>query len=102
MFGFFQYPGRERRRGPRKAQRRLVHVLFGGIEQPAETIDVSSRGVLIQAPQPYEPGSEVLLHDPISLNNRVFRVVWSQTNGGAWTIALEFQQRDRVRSWGYH
>jgi hypothetical protein len=102
MFGFFEYPGRDRRQGPRRPQRRRVRLLLGGMEQPAETIDVSSRGVLVQTPQPYEPGAEVLLHDPVNLNNRLFRVVWSQTTGETWTIALEFQERERVRSWGYH
>ncbi len=98
----------ERRRSQRITLQitiQLVGMQAGGssaVAQPALTLEVNDQGGLIQTRTRFEPGNEVMIHNPKNLQNGLFRIVWSKPSrlGSSWNTAVEFQEPNAEDFWG--
>ncbi|OFV99966.1 MAG: hypothetical protein A3F68_01415 [Acidobacteria bacterium RIFCSPLOWO2_12_FULL_54_10] len=98
----------EKRRSQRIQQRitiQLVGMLPGSsaaAAQPAHTIEVSDHGALIQARSRYEPGAELMIHNPQNLQNALFKVIWSKPSSAAtaWNVAVQCEDQSAIDLWG--
>ena len=102
--------GEEKRRSQRIQQSITIQVVgmqqgsSAAVAQPAQTIEVSDHGALIQARSRCEKGVELMIHNPQNLQNGLFKVIWSKPSPTktAWYIALEYQDQDGTDFWGLH
>ncbi len=62
--------------------------------QQARAIEVSQEGALIECRSKFEPGAEVMIHNPKNLQNGLFKVIRANLSpaGSAWNIAVELQE----------
>ena len=72
------------------------------VAQPAQTVEVSAEGALIECRSKFEPGAEVMIHNPKNLQNGMFKVIRAKLSpaGSAWNIAVELQDPGEVDFWG--
>jgi hypothetical protein len=72
------------------------------VAQPAKTIEVSMHGALLECRSKFEPGAEVMIHNPKNLQNGLFKVIRSQLSpsGSAWNIGVELQELSEADFWG--
>ena len=100
----------EKRRSQRIAQNITIQLIgmqrgaSSAVAQPAQTIEVNDHGALIQTRSKFEPGSEVMIHNPKNLQNGLFKIIWSKPSpaGTAWNAAVEYLDRDATDFWGIH
>ena len=99
----------ERRRSQRITQQITIQLVgmqpgaAAAVAQPAQTIDVSESGALIECRSKFELGSEVMIHNPKSLQNDLFKVIWVRLSpaGSSWHMAVEKQQQSTSEDfWG--
>ncbi len=98
----------EKRRSKRIAQMITIQVIGmqqGGssaVGQTAETIEVNNHGALLKSRSKFEPGAEVMIHNPKNLQNGLFKIVSSKPSpaGSAWNIAVGYQDGDATDFWG--
>ncbi|MEE8177928.1 MAG: PilZ domain-containing protein [Acidobacteriota bacterium] len=98
----------EKRRSKRIAQMITIQVIGmqqGGssaVGQTAETIEVNNHGALLKTRSKFDPGAEVMIHNPKNLENGLFKIVWSKPSsaGSAWNVAVEYQDGDATAFWG--
>jgi hypothetical protein len=66
---------------------------LSAVAQPARTIDVNQHGALLECRSKFEPGAEVMIHNPKNLQNGLFKVIRASVSpsGTAWHIAVELQ-----------
>ncbi len=72
------------------------------VGQTAETIEVNNHGALLKTRSKFDPGAEVMIHNPKNLENGLFKIVWSKPSsaGSAWNVAVEYQDGDATPFWG--
>ncbi|MCH7977831.1 MAG: hypothetical protein IH935_02490 [Acidobacteria bacterium] len=72
------------------------------VGQTAETIEVNNNGGLLKARFKYEPGAEVMIHNPKNLQNGLFKIVWAKPTpaGSAWNVAVKYEDGDATEFWG--
>ncbi len=70
--------------------------------QPAQTVEVSEHGALIECRTKFEQGAELMIHNPKNLQNGLFKIVRSSLSpsGSSWRIGVEMQDRDLTDFWG--
>ncbi|MCH8268352.1 MAG: PilZ domain-containing protein [Acidobacteria bacterium] len=98
----------EKRRSKRIAQMITIQVIGmqqGGssaVGQTAETIEVNNNGALLKTRSKFDPGVEVMIHNPKNLENGLFNIVWSKPSpaGTAWNVAVEYMDGDATAFWG--
>ena len=98
----------EKRRGKRIAQMITIQVIGmqqGGssaVGQTAETIEVNNKGALLKTRSKFDPGVEVMIHNPKNLENGLFNIVWSKPSpaGTAWNVAVQYMDGDATAFWG--
>ena len=61
------------------------------LAQPGQTIDVSEHGAQIRSRTRFEPGAEVMIHNPENLRNGLFQVIRCQLSSDqtGWILALD-------------
>ena len=98
----------EKRRGKRIAQMITIQVIGmqqGGssaVGQTAETIEVNNHGALLKTRFKFDPGAEVMIHNPKNLENGLFKIVGSKPSPAvsAWNVAVEYLDGDATAFWG--
>ena len=98
----------EKRRSKRIAQMITIQVIGmqqGGssaVGQTAETIEVNNNGALLKTRSKFDPGVEVMIHNPKNLENGLFNIVWSKPSpaGTAWNVAVQYMDGDATAFWG--
>ena len=98
----------EKRRSPRAAQNVTIQLVgmqpgqSSAVAQLAQTISVNEQGSLLECRSKFEVGAEVMIHNPVNLQNGLFRVVRAALApaGAAWNIAVELQERNMTDFWG--
>ena len=72
------------------------------VAQQARTIEVSQEGALIECRSKFEPGAEVMIHNPKNLQNGLFKVIRAILSpaGSAWNIGVELQESNETDFWG--
>jgi len=70
--------------------------------QQARTLEVSREGAMIECRSKFEPGAEVMIHNPKNLQNGFFKVKRANLSptGSAWNIAVELQESGDENFWG--
>ncbi len=98
----------EKRRSQRLPQKVTIQLAGAqpgsspAVAQPAETIDVSDEGALVECRSRFAPGAEVIIHNPKNLHDGLFRVLRANPSpgGAAWIIALELLDLHKTDFWG--
>jgi hypothetical protein len=72
------------------------------VAQPARTVDVSENGALLECRSKFDQGVEVMIHNPITLQNGLFKVIRASLapSGSGWNIAVELEAADEPDFWG--
>lgn len=61
------------------------------VAQAARVLDVSEAGALVECRSKFEPGTEVMVHNPKNLQTGLFKVVRASPSpaGAAWHLGLQ-------------
>ncbi len=72
------------------------------VGQTVETIEVNNNGALLKTRSKFDPGVEVMIHNPKNLENGLFKIVGSKPSpaGSAWNVAVEYLDGDATAFWG--
>lgn len=98
----------ERRRSQRIAQDITIQLVgmqpdaLSAAAQQARTIDVSEQGAMIECRSKFEPGAEVMIHNPKNSKTGLFKVIRTKPSPGGfgWNLALELQDIIETDFWG--
>jgi hypothetical protein len=71
------------------------------VAQPARAMDVSEHGALIECRGKFDPGAEVMIHNPKNLQTGLFKVVRAKPSpaGGAWHLGIEMLEPLTAAFW---
>ena len=69
--------------------------------EPARTLELSEHGAMIECLSNFELGADVMVHNPKTLQNDLFKVFRTNLapSGSAWNVALELQAADDPDFW---
>ena len=98
----------EKRRSQRVSQNITIQLVgmqpgaSSAVAQQARTIEVSQEGAMIECRSKFEPGAEVMIHNPKNLQNGFFKVIRAKLSpaGSAWNVAVELQEPGEGDFWG--
>lgn len=97
----------EKRRSPRIPY--SVTIQFAGVQpgaptavaQSARVMDVSEGGALVECRSKFDPGTEVMVHNPNNLQTGLFKVVRINPSpaGAAWHLGLQMLEPRTADFW---